>query len=643
MTCANNYMDHRANPIPLPGTLPPTHKVEPRDYQGWMYQAIAAGIRNYTGPFFVEASVGAGKTITMGMVLSRIQQTKAKALVLARAGELCEQNAAAFWDCGVKNSIYSASLGIKSKHYDIIVGTEGTVVNALFNKDELDEFKPDYILIDECHEVPFDDLGSQYMRIILELIERNPKIKIIGFTGTPYRNNMDLTGDFWKQCVYRIKSKYLVDRGYLVPDIFGVGDDSDIKYDLSEFAVHGDDDREDYSFAELSAMEEKILASEEITRDIVAKVLVHSESRNCVLITGAGLKHLQQIAKYLPSNSWGIVTSSGSYTSAGEAKRRDILKDAFDGKIKYLLQVACLITGVDIPLIDTSVIMRRIASLRILEQLMGRGKRLLKPFQIEAGYVKHDHLILDYTETFEAMHEMYCDPVLEAYVAKKDEEKKVELIACPVCETRVSPRARRCSNRPIEIDGKQRLVRVEGGVLDIENYSIDGRCEWFFADMYVACKECNTPNDRMARDCRQCGHTLIDPNKNLVGKHYTDSDWREVKSMSMRLTSNGEGLLVSYLLEGEPAEGAKVWDGHEQATELFWPSNREKWAQGMWADFKRKHCHKDWHPRINGKSAKQILAQQAIFDKPVKITHRINAKGNSVIHRKEFSSGRVVE
>lgn len=642
MTAATPYMDHRGNPIPLPGLLPPTHKVTPRDYQGWAYHAVAAAIRNYIGPFFVEASVGAGKTIMMGLVLARIRQLNSSALVLSRSGKLCEQNTNEFWNCGVKCCPYSASV-VKSKIYPVIVGTEGTVVNALFNKGDLDEFKPDYLLIDEAHEVGFENLNCDYMKIICELLERNPRLKIIGFTGTPYRNNMDLTGDFWKQCVYRINADYLVGRGFLAPDIFGVGDDSDIKYDLHEWAIHGSDDREDYSKSELDAMEEKILQSEEVTRDIVAKVIAHTEHRNSVMITGAGLKHLHQIAKYLPPKSWGIITSAGSFTSDGEQKRDHVYDLALNGGIKFILQVGALTTGIDIPIIDTSVIMRRIASLRILVQLMGRGKRLLKPHHIEQGRVKHDHLILDYTETFEAMHEMYCDPVLEAYVAKKDEEKKVELITCPVCETHVSPRARRCSNRPVEIDGKQRLVRVEGGALDIENYSIDGRCEWFFADMYVACKECHTPNDRMARDCRQCGHTLIDPNKNLVGKHYTDDDWRVVKSMDFRLTKDGNGLLVSYLLEGEPIEGARVWNGYEQATEVFFPSKREKWAQGAWAEFKRKHCHKDWLTRVNGKSAKAIFAQQAVFDVPARITHRIKEGGRSIIHRKEFLSGRVAE
>lgn len=636
------YLDKKGNPLPIEGPLPPTNKMTPRDYQGWMYNACAAAIRNYIGPSFIEASVGAGKTNTMGMVLARIQQLQQSALVLARSGKLVEQNASAFWECGVKNSIYSASVGLKSKTYPIIVGTEGTVVNALFNKDELDEFKPDYILIDEAHEVNWDEPGSQYMRIITECIQRNDKVKILGFTGTPYRNNMDLVGEFWKQCIYRIKSRYLVERGFLVPDVFGVGDDSHIKYDLSEFKIHGDDDREDYTQAELDAMQEKILGNEEMTRDIVARFMHHTEHRNSVLITGAGLKHLQQIAKYLPPKTWGIITSNGSFTSDGEQKRDHVYDLAYKGEIKYVLQVGALTTGVDIPLFDTSVIMRRIASLRILEQLMGRGKRLLKDFQIEAGYVKHDHLILDYTETFEAMHEMYSDPVLEAYVKKKDEQKEVELIPCPACQSMNSPRARRCSNRP-DNPPDITIPRDAMSLSPIKNYSIDGRCEWFFAGQFNLCKHCQTPNDKMARDCRNCGETLVDPSKNLLGKHYTDDDWRTVNSMRMALTKDQKGIIVSYLLEGEPAENAKVWDGHEQATEFVFPEKKEPWALAKWNKFMRDHMHRDWHSRVKGKSARAIVGMQAMFDVPARITHRIKEDRSSIIHRKEFNSGRVSE
>jgi DNA repair protein RadD len=624
-------------------TLPATGKITPRDYQQDAYSAIAQAIREYTGPVFIEASVGAGKTIIMGMVLARVREMNRTAMVLARAGELVEQNAQTFWDCEVKNSIFSASLGIKSTHYPVIVGTEGTVVNALDEGKELAEYKCDFLLIDENHEVNFEEESSQYMQIINTLLERNPKLRIIGLTGTPYRGANSIVGKFWKKCAYKIDANYLVGLGFLVPDLFGLGDDGEIKYDLSKWHANGDEGATDYTNAELGEMEAEILENEEMTRDIVAKVLAHTESRNCVLITGAGLKHLQQIAKYLPPSSWGIITSEHCGTTEGDGKRRDILKAAYDGKIKYLLQVGCLTTGVDIPLIDTSVIMRKIASLRILVQLLGRGKRLLKDFQVEAGYVKHDHLILDYTETFMEMHELYENPVLEAAALQVAKKTEVELIDCPVCAMKNSPRARRCVGQGEHTALSYPVEMVTGNA--IGNFSIDGRCEFFWS--FNACKKCHTPNDAMARECRKCGCTLKDPNANLIGKHYTDEDWRDVHSMTMQLTKDKKGVVVRYLLIGEPQEGAKTWDlagvKYEQATEIFFPEKREKWALATWHKFIAAHMHKDWHQRVKGKGAICVINSKAMFDTPARITHRVNADGNSRIHRKEFLSGRQTQ
>lgn len=634
------------------------------DYQELCYAAISNEMRNYEAPFIIDCTVGAGKTVISAAVLARCQELNWPAMIITRQGELVEQNAECYWECGVKNSIYSASLGVKSTHYPVIVGTEGTIVNALDT--DLKDFLPRVIGVDESHMLNYDDPESQYMRIINHYLEKNEAwnearkkqltdagrghewkfipLIIFGMTGSPFRGSESIVGHFWKKCIYKISTEELVMRGFLVPTIFGVGDtpelshDFDLHYDLSEFKPDREG-TEDLSAAQMAAQEEKIVADIALTEKIMREVVALTATRNCVMITGAGRKHLEQIASFLPAGTWAIITDE-----TPKKERREALKQANLGNLKYLLQIGCLTTGVNIPLIDTMVIMRKIGSLTLLIQLLGRGMRTLKPWMIESGFIKHDNLVLDYSETMEAMSEIYHDPILEAAVAAKDAAKKdIELIECPVCYTKNSPRARRCSNRPVEIDGKQRLVRVEGGVLEIENYSIDGRCEWFFADSYVACKSCNTPNDRMARDCRQCGHTLIDPNKNLVGKHYTDDDWRVVKKMEMRLTKDGNGLLVSYLLEGEPAEGAKVWDGHEQATEIFYPNKKEKWAQGTWADFKRKHCHKDFRSRIDGKSTKAILAQQAVFDVPARITHRVKEGGKSIIHRKEFLSGRVAE
>lgn len=591
----------------------------PRDYQIEAYHAIAENIRHYPGPFFVEASVGAGKTMMMAMVAARAQEAGMNVWILARRGELVEQNAETLWECTVKNSIYSASVGRKSTHYKTIVGSEGTVARAL--ESELLDQVPDIVLVDECHEVNFQDQDSQYMQIFAELMRRNHKLRIVGFTGSPYRGTLDILGGFWKKCVYTVRTPYLVDRGYLVPTIFGFGHD-DVRYELEGFEAPDTDTHSDYTVAQLNAMQRQIMKDPTRTQKIMAEVMALTENRNAVMITGAGHKHLQEVATCLPDDSWVIITDK-----TGSKERRESLKAASRGEKKYILQIGCLTTGYDEPLIDTSVILRKIGSLTLLVQLLGRGMRLLKQKHKDAGYYKVDHLVLDYTDTMPEMADKYHNPILEKaqlFKAKQDHET----IKCPECGTENSKFARRCVGENL--------------------LSPDKRCEWFWVS--INCEECGVKNDSAARECRNCHATIKDPNEKLTGKHYTDDDWREVVSMTMRPTRpkkgakhGSQGLVVEYLVvpDGRPQERArtKTVNGQELevATEIFWPQAKEKWMLAEWKNkFLNLHLERSQHGKLKDKHPGQIAGMAELFDVPRYITHRVNDKGRSVIHRKRF-------
>lgn len=140
-----------------------TGAIEPRPYQWLVYQKTAEIIRKFgkdPKPSYVTASVGAGKTIMIAMIASRFQDMGWEGMVIARQGEIIEQDAEELWNLSVKNSLFSASLGRKSTSYPLIAGTEGTIINGLFDeKDEsgnvkkqamLSDFTPRYILVDEC-------------------------------------------------------------------------------------------------------------------------------------------------------------------------------------------------------------------------------------------------------------------------------------------------------------------------------------------------------------------------------------------------------------------------------------------------------------------------------------------------------------
>ena len=616
-----------------------TGEIEPRPYQWLVYEKTAEVIRKFgkdPKPSFVTASVGAGKTIMIAMIARRFQDMGWEGLVIARQGEIIEQDAEELWNLSVKNSLFSASLCRKSTAYPLIAGTEGTIINGLFDKrDEsgnllskgaLSDFCPRYILIDECHQMNWEDVVSespetQYGVIMTELNRRckakyGHDVIVIGYTGSPFRGTDSIKGAYWKHEIVNIDTKYLVDIGFLVPTIFGLHDIDDLHYDLSAFEASGSDGTQDFTSEQLKQMQKEILEQGTLTQKIMLKVMELTKNRNGVLITCAGKKHCQEAAKYLPEGSYAIVTED-----MGQKARRKALKDAYTGKIKYVFQIGCLTTGVNIPLWDTSVILRKIMSLTLLVQLLGRGMRLLKKEQIDAGYHKEDHLVLDFSGTMFELGQLYEDPILEEAEAQRS-KRSGEQVPCPKCGTMNSPYARRCI-------GKDAL-------------SPDGRCEEFFS--YIRCgfdkhgirifdDGCGTKNDPTARYCRHCDHVLRDPNAALNERAYTDNEWADVMDFKVQLTKDGEGILYRYWINR--CDGKEGW-----ANEVFYPYGGATHMKNM---FKAKAIF----PHLDDKSmageilkcqsAKQFMMYAGLIKAPKRITHRINDKGRDIIHRKDFT------
>ncbi|HHB9079453.1 TPA: DEAD/DEAH box helicase [Klebsiella pneumoniae] len=615
-----------------------TGEIEPRPYQWLVYEKTAEVIRKFgkqPKPSYVTASVGAGKTIMIAMIARRFQDMGWEGLVIARQGEIIEQDAEELWNLSVKNSLFSSSLGRKAYAYPLIAGTEGTIINGLFDKTAddgtvtkslLSDFSPRYILVDECHQVNWQDIISeqpetQYGVIINELNRRckakyGHEVIVIGYTGSPFRGVESIKGAYWKHEIVNISTKYLVDLGFLVPTIFGGQDIEDLQYDLHEFASSEVDGVQDFTDSQLKEMQEEILKQGTLTQKIMLKVMELTRDRLGVLITCAGKKHCKEAAKYLPEGSYSIVTED-----MGQKARRKALKDAATGRKKYTLQIGCLTTGVNIPYWDTSVILRKIMSLTLLTQLLGRPMRLLKPEQVAAGLVKENHLCLDFTGTMFELGGLYEDPILEEAEAQRA-KRSGEQVPCPKCQTMNSPYARRCIGK--------------------DSTSPDGRCEEFFS--FIRCgfdkhgirifdDGCGTKNDPTARYCRQCDHVLRDPNAALNERAYTDNEWTEVKDFKIELTKDEKGVVYRYFITKE--NGKDGW-----ANEVFYPFGRqEKYLKNQ---FKIKGLLNHVSDRnlidnlMNCHNAKEFMAFTGLIRAPKRITHRFNDKGRDIIHRKEF-------
>lgn len=671
----------------------PNAPYDPYSYQLAVYRIAAENISKYSHPFIIKAAVSAGKTTIISLLSSTIQRLKMPALILSRQGEIVEQDAAEMWAFGVKNSIYCASLKMKSVENRIIVGSEKTVFNALSG--DLANYAPLIIMIDECQHVDVDDLitselavvkyketitdpvtgemievenerigenyeemiavkRSQYTVVIRTLQERCRRIhgknlRIIGLTGTDFRGvqpiiNEDLeTPGFWRSAVCDISTDYLVKFGAVVPTHFG--DVGETHYDLSAFRSSGVDGEVDFSVEKLKQMQASIDEQRETTKAIMLDVYQRTLHRNSVLVTCAGKRHCEEAAAALPpGTTYCIITDATK-----DAKRREYLKDIKDGKIKFTFQIGCLTTGVNVPIWDTGVILRKIGSLTLLVQLIGRTMRKLKKEQIAAGIVKKDAMILDYSETMLELGELYFNPLLEQYTYEIATQTK-EFKHCPVCQEmgksgRNGEHARRCmtehATNPARITGFPKGYLLKPYHKRRAKFPTE-RCEYFWKarvcedvkdNRGVLIKRgCGAENDITARYCRKCSGTLIDPNENLSAKHYTDADYYDVVRFNIKPTTGQTSLIFEYILQ-DPKDGRSF-----RATEMFSPQSDNRIALKKWADAVKAHVpNAELAKSITGiRNTLSVMGYIQHFVSPNKATHRKGKGNRDILHKKVF-------
>lgn len=637
--------------------------IVPYPYQCVAYTEIAKRMKNYEHPFFVKASVSAGKTIIFAMVAAQCKRMGLKMMVLARQAEIVDQDSEEISNFGVPNSIYCAGLRTKSAYFPIVVGSEGTVSNGMFKA--LGDYVPHVIGIDECHQVDWEDLAdaiendeqyeqmttkkgelvlngdgsyifnkdgepmkgtgrSQYTVIIREMQKRcketyGHELRIFGMTGSEFRGVVPILVEdkrikgFWREQVTNIDTNYLIKVGSVVPTNFGNVDG--LGYDLSEFEASSEDGVADFDLKTLRAMEEKIHNDATMTQKIMQRVHEICKDRNGVLVTCAGERHCKEAAAALPpGTTYRIITGK-----TGEKQRKEWLREAFEGKVKYIFQVMALTTGVNVPFWDTSVILRKIGSLTLLIQLLGRGMRLLKKWHIDQGFKKDDHLVLDFAGCLDELGQLYFDPILEQAQFQNRFSTGKDPKHCPICGTENSFYARRCIHTDADGNRCEHFWKFR-----VCENQIDPRTK------KVIVPGCGTKNDVVARVCRCCDASLIDPNEKLSGKHYTKNDWCTVKSFRVDMTKNQKGIVFCYELE---AHGETF-----KAYEKFFPESDSQICKAKLRQAALAHIV---DRRVAGvtasyRNARKIMMNAHYIMTPQRVTHRKNAKGEDIIYKKEF-------
>lgn len=411
----------------------------------WYQEEAEQSIFNYfmahlTGNPVVAMPTGTGKSHVIAKFAKRAlhQWPLTRLMMLTHVKELITQNASKmleYWP-HAPLGIYSAGLKSRDTALPIIFGGVKSVLNAILRaEEEQASLHPnnrhfgwrDLLLIDECHLLSPED-ATMYQAVIRELMKINPRLRVIGFTATPYRlkQGMLTDGGLFTDVCFDITGleafNRLIAEGYLSP-VFARPTTTQI--DLSEVSILGGE----YNQKEAAAKFDKFELVQDMTREICEK----GHDRKSWLIFASSIEHAEHFAGMF--QSFGV--SAAASHSKLKAKENDDRIAAFkSGEIRALVNMGKFTTGFDHPGIDLIGMCRKTMSASLWVQMAGRGTR---PSRATG---KNDCLLLDFAGNAKQLGAINDPKIPRKPGAGGSGDMPVKL--CPNCRTYNHAAARSC-------------------------------------------------------------------------------------------------------------------------------------------------------------------------------------------------------
>lgn len=337
--------------------------MELRDYQKKLLEDIRA---SQVDRLCVQAATGFGKTVVFTTLA---KEYKGRVLILVDSVELVNQTAKHFKDASTfeaKNKIFPDSR--------IVVSMVQTLKSRLKNQPYLiDDF--DLIIIDECHVITYE--------AILEIVN----CKIIGFTATP-THNRKITHYFCsdhkamdEDCCNSEKIEFIKD--FRLGDLF---DDIVVGIPIHELIEKGFLVKEENYVIPLNDEAFELDANGEVTwksaeemfdakyqMDVLGNYRAYCEGKKTMIFTQNTALNKALYEQFISEG----VEDVFMYDSVNDTdmNRQEVVEKFRNTPASILLNVGCFTKGFDVTDVEAIIVARRISSLSLWIQIVGRGSR----------------------------------------------------------------------------------------------------------------------------------------------------------------------------------------------------------------------------------------------------------------------------
>lgn len=363
-----------------------------------------------------QLPTGGGKTLCFSHLLKRAMEAKPDircGVIMGRV-DLVSQTEAAIARVVPRRHIgvYCGSLGRKEIGRSVTVASIQSIEQIAIPRMNL-------LIVDEVHN--FDQKSGAYLRFIEKARLENPRLKVVGFSATPFRTKGYIFGEgmFFKRLCFQKTIHDMIALGFLCEPKLKLGSEA---FDTSQLRTRaGEYVQEDV---------DKLVSNDDTVAHQIDDALAKSADRTSIAWATANIDHCNRVLDHL--------IKRGQYATSVHSKqdrttRNSNLAAFMGGACRHMVFVSVLSEGFDHPPIDCVVLMRPTRSPVLYVQTCGRGLRISP----ETG--KKDCLVLDYGQVVREL-----GPLDSPKVKGAKGEGEAVLKCCPICASYVPGGCREC-------------------------------------------------------------------------------------------------------------------------------------------------------------------------------------------------------
>jgi superfamily II DNA or RNA helicase/HKD family nuclease len=311
------------------------------------------------------AATGTGKTVMAALDYGRLslQLARSRLLFIAHREEILDQSLATF-----RYALRDASFGEKwvggarpTRFHHVFASIQSLAASDLAALPS-DHF--DVVIIDEFHHAA----APSYSR----LLDHIDPIELLGLTATPERSDgLPILHWFDDRIAAELRLWDAIDQQHLSPFLYyGIHDGLDLR-DIPWRRGRGYD---------VEALSSAYTSSDAWARLVVKEVADHAEpgTMRCLGFC-VSVEHARFMAQHFSRHG---IESVAVWGNSPPAEREAALRDLRDGRIRAVFSVDLFNEGVDVPAVDTVLMLRPTESPTLFLQQLGRGLRRWsgKPF-----------------------------------------------------------------------------------------------------------------------------------------------------------------------------------------------------------------------------------------------------------------------